>query len=183
MLGSDPCISASWALSASAAQAALPQPSAPPRGDKAKPWTDHRGSNPFPAHHSRRAAHPVGRSTPAAQNGIQSGSNVTDPAPSVQQPDPVGRLNSGSPSGTDEQLRSLIADAMRQLPFEHRAVIYRAYYQGWTTARIADDLKITEAAVKSRLHNGLHALRLIFRCCTGQLNGRALHVYCYRYCS
>jgi RNA polymerase sigma-70 factor, ECF subfamily len=49
---------------------------------------------------------------------------------------------------------------MRQLPFEHRAVIYRAYYQGWTTARIADDLKITEAAVKSRLHDGLHALRL-----------------------
>jgi DNA-directed RNA polymerase specialized sigma24 family protein len=47
--------------------------------------------------------------------------------------------------GTDQQLRSLIADAMRQLPFEHRAVIYRAYYQAWTTARIADDLKITDA--------------------------------------
>jgi RNA polymerase sigma-70 factor (ECF subfamily) len=49
---------------------------------------------------------------------------------------------------------------MRQLPFEHRAVIYRAYNQGWATARIADELKITEAAVKSRLHDGLHALRL-----------------------
>ena len=48
---------------------------------------------------------------------------------------------------------------MRQLPIEHRAVIYRAFYQGWTTDRIADDLKITEAAVKSRLHDGLHALR------------------------
>jgi RNA polymerase sigma-70 factor (ECF subfamily) len=49
---------------------------------------------------------------------------------------------------------------MRQLPFEYRAVIYRAYYQGWTTSRIASDLKITEAAVKSRLHYGLRALRL-----------------------
>jgi RNA polymerase sigma-70 factor (ECF subfamily) len=49
---------------------------------------------------------------------------------------------------------------MRQLPFEHRAVIYRAYYQGWTTARIADDLKIPDAAVKLRLHDGLRALRL-----------------------
>jgi RNA polymerase sigma-70 factor (ECF subfamily) len=54
----------------------------------------------------------------------------------------------------------MIADAMRQLPSEQRAVIYRAHYQGWTTARIADDLKITEAAVKSRLHDGLRALRL-----------------------
>ena len=61
---------------------------------------------------------------------------------------------------TDQQLRSLIADGMRQLPFERRAVIYRAYYHGWTTERIADDLKITEAAVKSRLHDGLRALRL-----------------------
>jgi RNA polymerase sigma-70 factor (ECF subfamily) len=81
----------------------------------------------------------------------------------VQQPDPVGQLNSGSSSATDEQLKWLIADAMRQLSFEHRAVIYRAYYQGWTTARIAHDLNITEAAVKSRLHNGLHALRLTVR--------------------
>ena len=56
-----------------------------------------------------------------------------------------------------------VVDAMCQLSFEYRAVIYRAYYQGWTTARIADDLKITEAAVKSRLHDGLHTLRLIFR--------------------
>lgn len=77
-----------------------------------------------------------------------------------QAPDAVGRLNSGSSPGTDQQLRSLIADAMRQLPFEHRAVICRAYYQGWTTDRIADDLKITEAAVKSRLHDGLRTLQL-----------------------
>jgi DNA-directed RNA polymerase specialized sigma24 family protein len=74
-----------------------------------------------------------------------------------------GRPNSGSSPGTDQKLRSLIADALWQLPFEHRAVIERAYYQGWTTARIAADLKMTEATVKSRLHDGLHALRLTFQ--------------------
>ena len=41
-------------------------------------------------------------------------------------------------------------------------MIYRAYYQGWTTGKIADDLKITEAAVKSRLHDGLRTLRPAF---------------------
>ena len=81
-------------------------------------------------------------------------------APTAKQPAAVGRLNSGL-SGTNEGLRSLVADAMCQLPFEYRAVIFRAHYQGWTTARIADDLKISEAAVKSRLHDGLHTLRLI----------------------
>ena len=95
-----------------------------------------------------------------ARDGFQSRSTITEQAQGAQQPGAVGRLNSGSSPGADQQLRSLIADAMRQLPFEHRAVIYRAYYQGWTTARIADDLKITEAAVKSRLHDGLHGLRL-----------------------
>ncbi|HUO36499.1 MAG TPA: sigma factor-like helix-turn-helix DNA-binding protein [Mycobacterium sp.] len=61
--------------------------------------------------------------------------------------------------GADQQLRALLTNAMRQLPFEQRAVIYRAYYQRWTVARIADDLKITEATVKSRLHDGLRTLR------------------------
>lgn len=72
----------------------------------------------------------------------------------------TARVNSRSSSSSNHQPRARIADAMRQLPFEHRAVIYRAYYQGWTTARIAADLKITDAAVKSRLHDGLRALRL-----------------------
>ena len=97
---------------------------------------------------------------PRARDGFQSRSTVIQQAQSAQQLGAVGRLNSGSSPGSDQQLRSLITDALRQLPFEHRAVIYRAYYQGWTTARIADDLKITEAAVRSRLHDGLHALRL-----------------------
>jgi DNA-directed RNA polymerase specialized sigma24 family protein len=151
MLGPDPSFSASWALSAPLTQAAFPpQAYAPPRGDNDKPWTDQRASYQCPAHYR----------SPTARDGFQSRSTVIEQAQSAQQPGAVGRLNSGSSPGTDQQLRSLIADAMRQLPFEHRAVIYRAYYLGWTTARIADDLKITEAAVKSRLHDGLHALRL-----------------------
>ena len=85
------------------------------------------------------------------------------PPPAYAPPGDIGRPNSGTSFGADQRLRSLIADALWQLPFEHRTVIYKAYYQGWTTARIAADLKMTEAAVKSMLHDGLHALRLTFQ--------------------
>jgi RNA polymerase sigma-70 factor (ECF subfamily) len=43
---------------------------------------------------------------------------------------------------------------------DHRAVIRRSAYLGWTIAQIADDLQIPEGTVKSRLHYALHALRL-----------------------
>ena len=56
--------------------------------------------------------------------------------------------------------RMLIGDAMAQLSAEHRAVIRRSYYLGWTTAQIAEDLQIAEGTVKSRLHYALRALRL-----------------------
>lgn len=56
--------------------------------------------------------------------------------------------------------RMLIADAMAQLSPEHRAVIYRSYYKGLTTAQIAADLDIAEGTVKSRLHYAVRALRL-----------------------
>jgi RNA polymerase sigma-70 factor, ECF subfamily len=56
--------------------------------------------------------------------------------------------------------RSLIGDALARLSPEHRAVIRRSHYLGWTTARIADDLHITDDTVKSRLHHALRALRL-----------------------
>jgi RNA polymerase sigma-70 factor, ECF subfamily len=56
--------------------------------------------------------------------------------------------------------RLLIADAMTQLSAEHRAVIERSYYRGWTTAQIAGDLEIAEGTVKSRLHYAVRALRL-----------------------
>jgi RNA polymerase sigma-70 factor (ECF subfamily) len=67
-------------------------------------------------------------------------------------------------SGPDEVSgaldRLLIADALTQLSLEHRAVVRRSHYLGWTTAQIADDLQIPEGTVKSRLHYALHALRL-----------------------
>jgi len=56
--------------------------------------------------------------------------------------------------------RLLIADAVAQLSVEHRAVIERSYYRGWTTAQIAADLQIAEGTVKSRLHYAVRALRL-----------------------
>jgi RNA polymerase sigma-70 factor, ECF subfamily len=56
--------------------------------------------------------------------------------------------------------RLLIGDAVAQLSAEHRAVIRRSYYQGWTTAQIAEDLQIAEGTVKSRLHYAVRALRL-----------------------
>ena len=55
---------------------------------------------------------------------------------------------------------SLIADAMAQLSAEHRAVIERSYYRGWTTTQTAADLGIAEGTVKSRLHYAVRALRL-----------------------
>ena len=67
------------------------------------------------------------------------------------------------PAGPDEQgatlNRALVGDAMAQLSAEHRAVVGRSYYLGWTTAQIAADLGIAEGTVKSRLHYALRGLR------------------------
>jgi RNA polymerase sigma-70 factor, ECF subfamily len=67
------------------------------------------------------------------------------------------------PAGPDEQggvlNRALVGDAMAQLSEEHRAVVGRSYYLGWTTAQIAADLGIAEGTVKSRLHYALRGLR------------------------
>jgi RNA polymerase sigma-70 factor, ECF subfamily len=54
---------------------------------------------------------------------------------------------------------ALVGDAMAQLSAEHRAVVGRSYYRGWTTAQIAADLGIADGAVKSRLHYALRAMR------------------------
>lgn len=59
--------------------------------------------------------------------------------------------------------RMLLSGALAQLSPEHRAVIRRSYYQGWTTAQIAADLDIAEGTVKSRLHYAVRALRLTFQ--------------------
>ncbi len=56
--------------------------------------------------------------------------------------------------------RLLLGDALAQLSGDHHAVIRRAYYLGWTTAQIAEDLGVAEGTVKSRLHYAVRALRL-----------------------
>src|ERR1700737_4126744 len=56
--------------------------------------------------------------------------------------------------------RLLIGEALAQLSPDHRAVVRRSYYLGWTTSQIADDLGVAEGTVKSRLHYAVRALRL-----------------------
>jgi RNA polymerase sigma-70 factor (ECF subfamily) len=59
--------------------------------------------------------------------------------------------------------RLVLGDALAQLSEEHRAVIRRSYYLGWTTAQIAADLRIPEGTVKSRLHYAVRTLRLMLQ--------------------
>ncbi len=77
------------------------------------------------------------------------------PLESVREPESPG------PDEVNAALdRLLLGDALAQLSQEHRAVIRRSYYLGWTTAQIAEDLQIAEGTVKSRLHYAVRALRL-----------------------
>lgn len=76
-------------------------------------------------------------------------------------PEPELVSDRTSPDQVDTALdRILLSTAMSQLSEEHRAVVRRAYYQGWTTGQIAADLQIPEGTVKSRLHYAVRALRL-----------------------
>jgi RNA polymerase sigma-70 factor, ECF subfamily len=75
--------------------------------------------------------------------------------------DDSGAPEQSAPDEVDAALdRLLIADAMAQMSAEHRAVVERSYYRGWSTAQIAADLDIAEGTVKSRLHYAVRALRL-----------------------
>lgn len=56
--------------------------------------------------------------------------------------------------------RTLVAEALTGLPEAHRAVLSRAYYLGWTTRQIAQDLGIAESTVKAQLHHALRRLAL-----------------------
>jgi RNA polymerase sigma-70 factor (ECF subfamily) len=76
----------------------------------------------------------------------------------------ISSNGSGVPEAGSDELdaalnRTLVADAFARLPAEHRAVVRRAYYHGWTTAQISADLRIAEATVTSRLHFALRTLR------------------------
>jgi RNA polymerase sigma-70 factor (ECF subfamily) len=78
----------------------------------------------------------------------------------VMSPDGSGPPELPGPDGVSAVLnRALVGDAMAQLSAEHRAVVARSYYRGWTTAQIAADLGVAEGTVKSRLHYALRALR------------------------
>jgi RNA polymerase sigma-70 factor (ECF subfamily) len=59
--------------------------------------------------------------------------------------------------------RILLSSALFQLSANHRAVIRRSYYEGWTSAQIAADLGIPEGTVRSRLHYAVRALRLVLQ--------------------
>jgi RNA polymerase sigma-70 factor (ECF subfamily) len=75
--------------------------------------------------------------------------------------DESGAPEQSAPDEVDSALdRMLIADAMAQMSADHRAVVERSYYRGWTTAQIAADLDIAEGTVKSRLHYAMRAMRL-----------------------
>jgi RNA polymerase sigma-70 factor (ECF subfamily) len=54
--------------------------------------------------------------------------------------------------------RELIFEAMARLTPAQRDVIRRSYYEARTPAQIADELRIDEDTVKSRLHFGVRAL-------------------------
>ena len=65
------------------------------------------------------------------------------------------------PDEVDNALdKLLLSTALSQLSADHRAVILRSYYQGWSVAQTAADLQIAEGTVKSRLHYAVRALRL-----------------------
>ncbi|MGW0992972.1 sigma-70 family RNA polymerase sigma factor [Streptomyces sp. NPDC002523] len=53
-----------------------------------------------------------------------------------------------------------VADAIRTLSPDHRAVLVETYYRGRTMAEAADVLGIPLGTVKSRTYYALHALRL-----------------------
>ena len=82
----------------------------------------------------------------------------------VSTPDDVGAFEGACPDDVDAALdRLLINDALARLTPEHREVVRRSYFQGWTTAQIAADLGIADGTVKSRLHYALRSLRHAMR--------------------
>lgn len=62
---------------------------------------------------------------------------------------------------TDALLQSwVVAEAVRTLSKEHRAVLLECYYRGHTVAEASRRLGVPEGTVKSRTHYALRALRL-----------------------
>jgi RNA polymerase sigma-70 factor (ECF subfamily) len=75
--------------------------------------------------------------------------------------DPEQVHDRAGPDDVDSALdRMLLSSALAQLSPDHRTVIRRSYYEGWSTAQIAADLEIPEGTVRSRLHYAVRSLRL-----------------------
>ncbi|WP_328993578.1 hypothetical protein OG394_04485 [Kribbella sp. NBC_01245] len=53
-----------------------------------------------------------------------------------------------------------VAEALSRLTPDHRTVVVRAYYLGQSVAELAEALNVPRDTVRSRLHYGLHALRI-----------------------
>ena len=72
---------------------------------------------------------------------------------SVILPDPDQIDDRAGPDEANSALdRMLLSSALARLSPDHRTVIRRSYYEGWTSAQIAADLEIPEGTVRSRLH-------------------------------
>lgn len=59
--------------------------------------------------------------------------------------------------------RWVLSDALAALSIEHRTAVVSAYYLGDTVAQIAQREDLPEGTVKSRLHYGLKALRILLQ--------------------
>lgn len=57
----------------------------------------------------------------------------------------------------------LVAEALAGIGPDHREVLVHAYYGGKSIADMARELDIPQGTVKSRLHYGLRALRLVLQ--------------------
>lgn len=55
--------------------------------------------------------------------------------------------------------RDQLERGFRRLPIDHRAVLVLKHYSGLSNPEIAELLDIPEGTVRSRLHNGIRALR------------------------
>ncbi|WP_426566897.1 sigma-70 family RNA polymerase sigma factor [Angustibacter sp. McL0619] len=72
-----------------------------------------------------------------------------------------GSLPEHGQDDTDQMLQSwIVADALRQLSDDHRAVLVECYYRGRSVADAARVLGIPEGTVKSRAHYALLRLRV-----------------------
>ncbi|WP_255361821.1 sigma-70 family RNA polymerase sigma factor [Mycobacterium sp. 1274761.0] len=74
----------------------------------------------------------------------------TDSLPERPSPDAIGPAFD----------RWILAEALRSLSADHRAVVVRAHYLGQTIADIAAGERIPEGTVKSRLYYAMRALRI-----------------------